>query len=150
MGTPDLLVPKIASAQPVCFIICGKEIRLKRNMKGESELRKIGNRAHVILIVIKKRASLPNLGIMCSNRASVPQTVWSMIIAFSQMDLWVVYVNLTFSVIIKVSKKDRKNNNAAPTNTINSGRCWVVLFPSRTWQDGVWDDGGKWIQMYIN
>lgn len=44
-------------------------------MKGESELRKIGNRAHVILIVIKKRTSLPNLGIMCSNRTSVPQTV---------------------------------------------------------------------------
>lgn len=58
----DLLVLKIATVQPVCLIICGKETRLNRNLKGKNELTKIGNRAHAVLIVIEKRASLLNLG----------------------------------------------------------------------------------------
>lgn len=61
-GTLDLLVLKIASAQPVCFIICGKETRLKRNLKGKYELRKIGNRMCAIFIVTEKRTVLLNVG----------------------------------------------------------------------------------------
>lgn len=72
MGTLDLLVVKIASAQPVCLIICGKEARLKRNLKGKNELRKIGNKACAILIVTEKRTSPAEsrafLCIMCTNK----------------------------------------------------------------------------------
>ena len=84
MGTPDLWVLKIASAQPVCLMICGKEIRLKRNVKGKSELRKIGNGVCAILIISEKTTSLPDLGHVYSlithvfihvHKTSVPQTV---------------------------------------------------------------------------
>lgn len=119
----------------------------------KNDVRKTGNRACAILIVIEKRTSLPNPGHVFSSCALISlacpmlSDVWVLFLV--KWIWWVVNVRMVFSLIINVRMWDGKNNNAAPTNTINSKQCWIIFFPTRTWWGGS-RSAGWWREMNIN
>lgn len=151
MGTLDLLVVKIASAQPVCLIICGKEARLKRHLKGKNELRKIGNKACAILIVIEKGTCLLNLGHFSISYTLIKPVSPKLSDVRSLLPVkpiwWAVNIKMVFLVITSLKIENRKiiTQYLQTPKTVKGS---LFLSPQEelgVMVEGVWDDRRKWI-----